>query len=796
MKNIYRLITSKLLEKLSDLISGRWIFILVLAVILTGLSVGMITKLHLDTNITHLLPDKDPTVADFNEANEQFGFSDKLIILIKDTGAGEGAIKAFMGTFAALLDADNDIERVEYKLPHIYFDDKATRAKDKFNVDYSLYVSPDGREYIMFAYPKSSSGDIDFSNELMDRVVALEEIARQNTAVVSTDFKVEYGGGYPITLNESINMKRNILVSLITSLLSVLVLFFFAFRRPGIVIALIIPLLMAIIWTLALASVVIGSLNVMTVSFAAILLGLGVDFGIHVYNRFILELSAGEDIAVALRSTLLSTGESVFFSCITTSAAFYSLMIMQFDGASQFGFLIGTGVIFCMLAMLLVLPSIIVMTSRGIVSRGKSLVMGLRFIPALASKIRSHSKPVAIAVLSIIVIASLYATVTGKTITFDNSLDSMSSMDNSAIDVQKDILKVFGNYYEPVVVFAKGSTPEESMDRLKSASEGIKRLNDEGELVKYESLFKYLPSDSEKEGLIDKIRAHKKQSGPLSGLFRSIRGGSDLDHLLRILKDDPSKKDEYEFLLEKQDAIEELTSSDLPEDVGYNELNKLMPKSLSEKFFAFDPETGAYYSIAYLYPKDRVKDTTKRDEIISVLGVDDNTLKLTGISLMVGQLESIIKTETKTITSIIGIVLVFLLFLIYRKPLLVLISMAPVALSLAATLCTMAIFGIEVNYMNIIAFPIIIGMGVDDGIHMLHRYYENNERDLFAMINDTGRAVVLTSLTTMIGFGSLILSRHNGLVSLGLVTSIGIGYCLISSLLVLPGLITFAGNNE
>jgi len=83
-------------------------------------------------------------------------------------------------------------------------------------------------------------------------------------------------------------------------------------------------------------------------------------------------------------------------------------------------------------------------------------------------------------------------------------------------------------------------------------------------------------------------------------------------------------------------------------------------------------------------------------------------------------------------------------------------------------------------------------MGIDDSIHMLQRYFENNDRSIFTVITTTGRAILLTSLTTMLGFGSLIFTGHSGLASLGIVTSAGIGFCLLSSFFILPGLIVMA----
>ena len=129
------------------------------------------------------------------------------------------------------------------------------------------------------------------------------------------------------------------------------------------------------------------------------------------------------------------------------------------------------------------------------------------------------------------------------------------------------------------------------------------------------------------------------------------------------------------------------------------------------------------------------------------------------------------------------------LFVIYKRISLVFVSMIPLVMGLTATVILMITFGIKFNYINIIGFPLIIGMGIDDSIHMIYRYFENNDKNIGATIEQTGRAVLLTSLTTMCGFGSLIFTAHSGLMSLGIITVTGIGFCLIASLFVLPGLL-------
>ncbi len=116
-----------------------------------------------------------------------------------------------------------------------------------------------------------------------------------------------------------------------------------------------------------------------------------------------------------------------------------------------------------------------------------------------------------------------------------------------------------------------------------------------------------------------------------------------------------------------------------------------------------------------------------------------------------------------------------------------LLAMVPLGIGLVWTIGITGMIGLPFNLMSVMAIPLIVGIGIDDGVHIYHRI--RKERNLAPALAHSGKAVILTSLTTGIGFGSLMLSIHPGLYSLGLVTTIGIAACLVLSLFLLPALV-------
>jgi len=778
-QNTFQTLFKPFLKLLALLVTKAWLFILIFAILLTVISIGFARRLTVDTDIMSLLPSHDGEVSTFLKTSELFGFSDKFIVAIGlDEGSDDVTTIKFMDTFTGLLRKSPLIEDVEYKLPNISFNDKAKRIEDKLDIYYTFYNTAKKDSFLIFVSPIKPPGDIEFSKKLMKEVLQLEQKAKSMLGGDSIELDIKYAGGYTIALEESRNVEKNVKLSIFTSLVCVLVLFFLFFKRVGILFCVGIPLVMAILWTLMIAYFAVGSLNIMTVAFAAILVGLGIDSGIHISNRFLLEVSLGRNPYQAIQRTILTTGEGVFFSCVTTAVAFYSLLFTGFKGAAEFGFLIGTGVVLCMIAMLLVLPSLLIM-SAVIWRRRRKPALNLSKLQPLAVFVEKYGRRTAVFFIVIFVLFCFSIFPHKNILEFDNRLDSMGSRENKAFEIQKKILQRFGNCFEPIAIVARDKNPDQAMILLENIMPKVRRLVDKGTLTKSESIFKYLPS-------LEKRRIFLEERKKIKNTEKA------LDYLLKSLKNDKTKKEEYKFFLQERDKILPLLQNDFSlKELTYSKLQKIVPKSLFNKFFAEDKKTGDYYVICYMYPAERIVGEEQIKDLATYLDIDGTKVTITGMSLMISRMEYLVKKEIRGVTISIAMALILLLFFIYRRIPLVIISLVPVLMSLLATLLVMLALGIKLNYMNIVAFPLIIGMGIDDSIHMIYRYFENNEKKIGAVIEQTGRAILLTSLTTMAAFGSLTLSGHNGLMSLGIIAFVGIAFCLLFSIFVLPGLIMF-----
>jgi len=138
----------------------------------------------------------------------------------------------------------------------------------------------------------------------------------------------------------------------------------------------------------------------------------------------------------------------------------------------------------------------------------------------------------------------------------------------------------------------------------------------------------------------------------------------------------------------------------------------------------------------------------------------------------------------------VGAVLVLLILLLdFRKLRPALLAALPLGLGLLWTLALMRLIGLSFNFANLVAVPLIVGVGIDNGVHIIHRLRSESSHSVESVVRHAGRAILIASLTTMVGFGSLALASHRGMASLGTMLFIGVGACLLASLIVLPNLL-------
>ena len=220
----------------------------------------------------------------------------------------------------------------------------------------------------MKIFPTRSSHDLAFCQEVV------EAVERESRTLIEAEFgpiqpdgvirRLDLGGAYVSVLEQSKKIKGDMLNSTLASFILLALVLLIAFRSVRGLVCVLVPLTMGTIWTLGLTALIIGYLNLITVFIFAVLLGLGIDFGIHFYGRFREERARGIDVFEAMEQAHLSCGHASLLAASTTSAAFLALTLADFRGLSQFGGVAALGVLLCFAAVLVVMPAIVFIWER------------------------------------------------------------------------------------------------------------------------------------------------------------------------------------------------------------------------------------------------------------------------------------------------------------------------------------------------------------------------------------------------------------------------------------------------
>lgn len=608
-------------------------------------------------------------------------------------------------------------------------------------------------------YPSFSSNDLLFCQRVVERV---QDVARglvearfgpiSSSGVVR---RLDLGGTYVSVLDQSKKIKGDMLASTFASFALLTLTLFFAFKSLRGVVCVLIPLVMGTIWTVGLMSVTIGYLNLITAFIFAVLLGLGIDFGIHFFGRYREERALGSSDLIAMQRTVHRCGHASLLAASTTSMAFLALTLADFRGLSQFGGVAALGVMLCLVSVTINLPAIAFIWERWspLKLRGYQVKPTDEEGNVSATWVSRLGVRTAFFGVFVGVIGLMFAPWVELELNF-NQLGAhpqpISLTDEQALsanDVQYGTTKATS----PTVAFAQ--SPEEAKliyDQLQPL------IKEEGSLVKsVQSLYSLVPDQQE-----ERIKWAKKLCRKLKRKYKLFEG---------------DQRAGAEALLQHCDPIP-FAERDLPSWV----------------IEQFTDRQGVVGGFLFISPRGSSSDGERalqfHEAMQGIKGLDGSPPMVAGKMMVWAEVLSAMKRDG-ALTFTVALLFVLCLLGVFERSLrgLLFVS-APLVLGLGFTIGIMAIFGIRLNFFNLLALPTLIGMGVDDGVHMQHRHKELGSGSASYIVRTTGRAAILTTLTTSIGFASLLLADHRGLNSLGSLSVIGMSSALFATLIILPAL--------
>jgi hypothetical protein len=640
-----------------------------------------------------------------------------------------------------------------------------------------------------------------------DAVDELRRLVDQTKAEVP-GLNVGITGGPVLDYDQMNQSQSDTTLASIVSLVICALIFIKGYNETGRPVKATACLIIGLGYTMAFTTATVGHLNILTVTFVPILIGLAIDYGVHLVTRYEEELRHGKTENEAITKAMMFTGQGIFTGALTTAGAFLAMALTDFKGISEMGIICGGGLLVCLIPMMTVLPVLLL--------RGRQNVMDHK-IHEDERRARIENiwlqRPVMVAAV-ILVLCTLAATQLHK-ITFDYNLLDLQSDGLPAVEFEKKVFDASDR--SPLYGAVVANSLDEAV-ALETKLQALPSVATNG----VDSMAGALQADqSEKLRLIGEIKDEVApvQFAPpdlrpvdLSALSLTLWGlnGYLGNAVQAVGKDDPEL---LKQLLSIKQAIVDLRKSMLSGDAAalaehadklgvfqrglFNDIGDTfdslkqqdnttplqaqnLPPVIRNRFIGV---TGKF--LLQVYPKEDVRERDKQEQFVK--DIQSVAPDATGEPVQLYYYTELLKQSYITAAwySLMAISLMVLIH--FRSLLAVALSLIPVAIGTLWLAGLMGWKNVPFNPANIMTLPLVIGIGVTNGIHILNRYAE--ERTPGILARSTGKAVLVSGLTAIAGFGSLVLAKHRGIHSLGVIMSLGIATCMIAGLTFLPAIL-------
>jgi len=677
------------------------------------------------------------------------------------------------------------------------------------------YLTVNGGKIVVMLLSPAEGDDESFApfKQIITAVRADVEAAREKFPDI--DIGVT---GEPVLLDDELTQStRDSMKAAIITFILISILFFVAYRelvRPSLAI---IALVFSIGWTMGLTTITIGHLNIISQACVIMLLGLGIDFGIQILGRYEEEMSKGKSIDDALIETLRHTGVAILTGGSTTAVAFFTMCFNEFIGLAELGIISGSGILMSVIANLIFLPAMLVIRDKH---RQRKLERPLiHTVPAFRQTIdqKLFSQPKLVLIL--VLLGTVYAGWASRSVGFDFNLLNLQNPKMESVQYELDLVKSSSSgTISGVIIADDREEARELRQQLlqKPTVDSVRTLDDllpenvEAKSVVLQQIKAKLDDLNFKIDFgkgIDVAEARKQ----LKALLDASTEGRDMAEKHRVKAKLVGKGGEVQEAIEVfgklipplQRAVDQLEGLD-DEDAGQR-LNRYQAETFGkmqqELQWLRDQNFEAGVTLDDLPPELLTRYLSKNGKILLEVNPKENVWEEEANRAFVADLRSVDPKATGTpvqnlayimllrdsyveAAGLAALAMLVLIFIHFRSVVKVILTMVPLALGIVWTGGGMAWFKIDFNPANIITLPLVIGIGVAFGVYVVDRHREDGAVKLFS--SSTGKAILLSAMTTIIGFSSMMTGDYVGLRSLGLVMTIGIFFCFLSSSLVLP----------
>ncbi len=742
-------------------------------------------------DFTELLPDSTPEVQDMKEIEDRAGGTGYLIVQV--VGGSRDERRAFAKEAAAAIEQHQDVVRfVEWRFdidfiakralllmetPHL----KNLVADIKERITYEkkianpLYVpldeddeekpptfediakkyapqrnqgdyleSKNGEELYVLVKPTSTPADLDFNRKLIARVSnALEPIRSARFS----SLKTELTGAYVVRVADDEQMQSDIARSVALASGIMVVLLLLIARRLGILVVVGVPVGVGILTTYAFTWARVGHLNPVTAPLAAILIGLGIEYGLHLSRRYWEERVRLEPVD-AMREALHGTFGGALSSSITNAAAFFVLIFAEFEAFKQFGQIAAFGVMASVGFTYAFSPALLFLSERFALRKPKPVQPHLE----TPSTFRP-STGILVTVVAVISLAVAFSLSVSKHVGFETNLLNVMA-ESPAADLERHITEQMGIMMIPAVVWVDSLPHAREVTALARAQR--EEFGERSAISEIASLNDFLPYDTEARlALLAELR------GMLTKLPESAREDERVQRFVEMTAAQPWTVDE-------------------------------LPVEFRRRFEPFD----AQGSFVLLFPRFSFTDMTQHEAWSKELNSLGARAKAKGLhapildaNRMAAKVFELIRKDGPLIMGLAALVVFFVIWLALKKFGHALMVTGPLFAGMVCLPGAMYLSGLSLNFLNVVVLPNLLAIAVDNSVHLFHRYKEEGHGSMWQIMRHTGVTAIVATCSNAAGYASMLIARHAGIRSIGLLAIVGVACTFVGTTILFPALI-------
>lgn len=784
-------------------VSRPWQVLLVFALLAAG-GMALASRLEFRGSFVELLPQGAREVQDLTRVSQKAGGDGYLVILAK--GDTPERLRAYAADLKARLEALPEVRYVEHSYDVDFFrrhgllllpaeklaalrQDLEARVRyerqqaNPFYIDLGATPPPpdfeeiakkhapnapmkeylanaEGTEVYLMIKPSGTAGDLDFARRFVELAM---DTGRTLASERYPSVALEATGNFQNRIEEDAVMRGDLARAGLLSALIAMGLILLATRRIAALAVVGLPVMVGVVLTFGIAWLVIGHLNVVTGFLVAILIGLGIEYGVHLCMRYWEErrtLSSRDALAVTVRGTF----SGAITSAVTNAAAFFVLLLAQFHAFNQFGFLAGLGVLLAVLAAYAMGPSLLAIAERLRPARPDSTpVSEPGFAGATASPEAGAAKParewkrwptpviltVALSVLGF----AVFSVVVAPRLGFETDMRKLKG-ESPASRLDDHVTAQLGQPLNPAIFLVDDLA---QVGQVEEVIAEVKRRNgDDSVFLRTASLNDLVPSDL------------KRREVEISGIRELLHG------LPPSAQEDARLQDFQRMLEAKPYGLDSL------------------PVEARRRFEATDGK-GTFLllfpSVSNYDTKDLRRWAAQIDEVVEGAKARGIDLSVLDSNRIAARIFALVGGDGPLILWSAAGVVFFVILLSLRSFKKALLVTGPLFLGMTCLAGGMYLFDVQLNFINAVVLPNLLAIAVDNSVHLFHRYEEEGPGSLGKVVRHTGLAAVVATLSNAAGYGALLVANHQGLRSIGEIALLGVVCTFLGTTVFFPAML-------